>query len=480
MALLLMSIILLPGCNIDEPFSEIAIIPGQVMQVSGDYVRLSGRIIANGSLKITDHGFEISLTEEFNTPLIISLGSKTNPGRFFGDTGGLKIKTTYFWRPFILVGNDILYGESSTFSTLTPSILDFNPKKGLEGTQITIEGSNFTENTQVIIDGRNAQINGRVLDTKIKAVVPSLENNRFAKVKLIVQDMELGLEFSTRYEYVVGKWEQLGQFITNANYQETLSMVVGNQLIFGLGLEDLIHSNKLWTYDIDTDNWTPLEFPGSAVRNPFSAAPYFGGGNIVTVFGPNINSDEFYKFEENQIVFLGFMPFKLTRSMAFVWDNKLYVLGGELENRSINRTIYQYDPASGEWTEAGRTPRKFVADYPIFQYQDNLFFITDERVLWWYKIESGLWETVSEFPLRIGINGISEVIGSKAYIGIFTKSRSVIEYDILQNTWLPKVAFEGDLLQETGGSWVYNGQLYLLKNASGKPMTLWSFSPEEF
>ena len=311
MTLLLMPVFLLYRCNNDEPFSEIAVIPEQVMQVSGDHVWLSGRIIANGSLKIADHGFEISLTEEFNTPLIISLGSRTKPGRFFGNTGDLKIKTTYFWRPFIQMGNDIRYGESSTFSTQNTSILDFNPKQGLEGTLITIEGSNFAENIQVIIDGRNAQIKEVVLDIKIKAIVPPLENNRFAKVELIVQEMEPALEFSTLYEYVIGSWEQLGQFITNKFYLKTLSMVVGNQLIFGLGLENFVHSNRLWTYNLDTDNWTPLEFPGTAVSNPFSAVPYFGGGNIVddTRSGLFLNSNKFYKYEENQIVFLGFTPF---------------------------------------------------------------------------------------------------------------------------------------------------------------------------
>ncbi|MCH8233887.1 MAG: IPT/TIG domain-containing protein [Bacteroidetes bacterium] len=485
MALILMSFLLLFGCINDEPFSEIVVIPEQVMQVGGDHVRLSGRIIANGSLKIADHGFEISLTEEFNTPLIISLGSKTKPGRFIGDTGDLKIKTTYFWRPFIQMGNDIRYGESSTFSTQNTSILDFNPKQGLEGTLITIEGSNFTENIQVIIDGRNAQITERVLDTKIKAMVPPLENNRFAKIELIVQDMEPALEFSTLYEYVIGIWEQLGQFITNKFYHKTLSMVVGNQLIFGLGLENFVHSNRLWTYDLDTDNWTPLEFPGTAVSNPFSAAPYFGGGNIVDVIrtGLFLNSNKFYKYEENQIVFLGFTPFKLTRSMAFVWDDKLYVFGGELENKTINKTIYQYDPASDVWTEIGEAPRRFVTGYPNFQYQDNLFFISSDGVLWRYKIESGLWEPISEFPSGIVINGISEVIGSKAYIGISKDNRSLTEYDILQNTWLKKVGFEGGLLEETGGSWVYNGKLYLLKNKriiNRKPMVMWSFSPDEF
>ncbi len=480
-----MSIFYLFGCTNDEPFSEIVVIPEQVLLISGDRVRLSGRIIANGSLIIVDHGFEISLTEEFNTPLIIALGSRTNPGRFFGDTGDLKIKTSYFWRPFIQMGNEIRYGESRTFSTLTPSILDFNPKLGFGGILITIEGSNFTENTQVIIDGRNAQIKERIIDTKIIAIVPPLENNRFAKIELIVQDKEISLEFSTLYEYVIGTWEELGMFITNKYYHRTLSMIVGNKLIFGLGLENFVHSNRLWTYDLDTDNWTPLEFPGTAVSSPFSAAPYFGGGNIVDDIrtGLLLNSNEFYKYEENQIVFLGFTPFKLTRSMAFVWDNKLYVFGGELENKTINKTIYQYDPASDVWTEIGEAPEMFEADFPNFQYQDELFFIAPDGVLWCYKIESGLWEIRSIFPLGIGRNGISEVIGSKAYIGLSRGNKSLTEYDILQNSWLKKSAFEGDFLEETGGSWVYDGKLYLLKNKriiNRKPMILWSFSPDEF
>ena len=483
-ALILMLSYLLIGCNIEEPITEITVIPEQVMQTSGDHVRLSGRIIANSSLKVIDHGFEISQTEEFNTPLIISLGPKSNPGRFFGDTGNLTVNTTYFWRPFIIVGGEIRYGESSTFLTLTPSILDFNPKQGLAGSLITIEGSNFTEDIKVFVDGRNAQIKNRVLDTEITIIVPSLENNRFAKVKLIAQGTEPGFEFSTLYEYVVGKWEQTGQFVTNKYYSKTLNMVVGNQLIFGLGLEDFKPSDQLWIHDLGTNIWTPLEFSGSAVSSPFYAGPFFGGGNIRDSRDEAIiHSDEFYKYDGNQIVSLGITPFKLSRSMAFVWNDKLYVIGGELENKSFNTTIYEYDPALDNWVDRGDAPRWFEADYPHFQYQDNLYFIDPERILWRYNIESRLWETISEFPFGIGKEGISEVIGSKAYIGIFSGNRSLTEYDILQNTWLKKVAFSGDFLKDNGGSWGFDNQIYLLKNVNFSddlPMNLWLFSPDEF
>jgi len=483
-ALLLMSFFLLFGCNMDEPITEITVIPEQVMQISGDHVRLSGRIIANSSLKVIDHGFEISLTEEFNTPLIISLGPKSNPGRFFGETGDLIVKTMYFWRPFVRIGNEMLYGDPSTFSTLSPSILDFNPKQGLAGILITIEGSNFTEDIQVIIDGRNAQIKERELDTKIKVIVPPLANNRFVEIKLIAQETGPELEFSTLYEYVVGKWEQLGQFVTSDYYTNTLNMVIGNQLIFGLGQENFNPNDQLWIHNIGTDIWTPLEFSGSAVSSPFYAAPFFGGGNIRNSRdGVIIHSDEFYKYDGNQIVSLGITPFKLSRSMAFVWNDRLYVIGGEFENKSFNKTIYEYDPVLDSWIDIGDAPRWFEADYPHFQYQDNLFFIDPERNLWRYKIESRLWETLSEFPFGIGKGGISEVIGNKAYIGIYSGNRSLTEYDILQNTWLKKVAFPGDFLVANGGSWGFDSQIYLLKNkkiSDRLPMNLWSFSPEEF
>ena len=133
-----MLILLLFGCNSDEPTSLITVIPEQVMEISGDHVRLSGRIIANSSLNVVDHGFEISLAEEFKTPIIISLGPKSNPGRFFGDTGDLTVNTTYFWRPFIIVGEELRYGESGIFSTLTPSISDFNPKHELRHSMFAI------------------------------------------------------------------------------------------------------------------------------------------------------------------------------------------------------------------------------------------------------------------------------------------------------------------------------------------------------
>ena len=277
--------------------------------------------------------------------------------------------------------------------------------------------------------------------------------------------------------------EQSGQFITNDYYSQTLSMRVGNQVIMGLGLENFGSNSNIWVYDLTANSWSSLPFSGTPVKKPFQASPYFGGGNVLDDDGLVVNSNEFYKFENNQFVSLGFTPFRLRRSMAFVWNNNLYVYGGELESGFKNLTIFRYDPVQASWSEIGTSPRPFDAAYPSFQYQDFIYFVTPEGEVWRHTPESQVWEVISNFPSAVLENGISLTIGSKVYIGIFDSDRSITEYNIDANTWLKKKAFPGSFLEETGGSWSFNDQLYVLKNQriiNRQPMLMWRFSPNEF
>jgi len=472
---------ILTGCSTNNELTNITVVPEQVMEVSSDHVRLSGRIIASTALNISDHGFEISENSDFSNPVTISLGSRTNPGRFFGETGGLKINTKYQWRPFLTIGSSRLTGETSSFATSPPSIIDFEPKQGLEGTIISIEGANFTNDIEVKIDGRPALITDKVLDNKLVVKVPPLKSNRFATVELFAQDTTL--TFTDLFEYVVGKWDLLDQFVTSDYYSQTLNMRIGDQVLIGMGLKNFGLSSEMWLYDLTLGTWTSVPFAGTLAKKPFQAAPYFGGGNVLDKNGVVVNSNEFYKYENNQIVSVGITPFRLRRSIAFVWNNNLYIYGGELESGFKNLTIHKYDPSANLWSEIGTSPFPLDASYPYFQYLDNEYYINSNGEVIRHTPETTQWDVIANFPSAVLENGISQVIGNKAYIGIFEADRSLTEYDIDANTWLKKKAFPGSFLEETGGSWVYNGQLFLLKNQriiERKPMNMWSFSPDEF
>ena len=59
-----------------EEVEEAVILTEDVLYLSGERVRLSGRIYSNGGKEISEHGFEISLSESYENPILIQNGIK--------------------------------------------------------------------------------------------------------------------------------------------------------------------------------------------------------------------------------------------------------------------------------------------------------------------------------------------------------------------------------------------------------------------
>lgn len=115
----------------------------EVIFVSGDKVRVLGRLITDQPVTTTDHGFQISTAENFPSPIIVSLGVKEGPGRFIGEAEGLDINQIYYVRAFATVGGVDLYGESIEVKTLNPIIESYGPTFSKPGAEIIIQGRNL-------------------------------------------------------------------------------------------------------------------------------------------------------------------------------------------------------------------------------------------------------------------------------------------------------------------------------------------------
>ena len=87
------------ACTQEED-ATIVVTTEEIIFVSGEKVRALGRLITNQPVSTTDHGFQLSISENFTSPIIVSLGVKDGPGRFIGETDGLSINQTYFAKAF--------------------------------------------------------------------------------------------------------------------------------------------------------------------------------------------------------------------------------------------------------------------------------------------------------------------------------------------------------------------------------------------
>ncbi|WP_332910747.1 IPT/TIG domain-containing protein [Algoriphagus boritolerans] len=120
-------------------------------------IRVLGRLITNQPISASDHGFQLSTSEDFSSPILVSLGIKEGPGRFIGETAGLAINQRYFVRAFASVDGVELVGETIEIQTLSPVIESYEPTFAKAGEEIIIQGRNLPDGTRVFFLGTRKQ-----------------------------------------------------------------------------------------------------------------------------------------------------------------------------------------------------------------------------------------------------------------------------------------------------------------------------------
>jgi len=152
------------------------------------------------------------------------------------------------------------------------------------------------------------------------------------------------------------------------------------------------------------------------------------------------------------------MPSRLSSFATTVYDEKIYVLGGQYRSEGFDRianSVFVYDPSIDEWNvlTSMPTPRKNLVSCA---YDGNIYAIGgsstpwgEEDVLEIYNIDTDSWTTGPPMPTpRTGIGGI--LVDKKIYVvggAELTKTHwatdteyfnTVEVYDIVNNTWIVK------------------------------------------
>lgn len=471
------------SCTEDE-LSNTSVVTEDIIFVSGEVVRLTGRVLSIGGAKVDDHGFVIADNEGFTSPITISLGEKTIPGRFVGESVELELETTYYSRSFVSVGGELIYGNTRTFTTLGFTIIDFSPKTALPGTKLSVIGTNFPADTKVFFDGSAAAIEAINFESEIVLTVPEIGNSESISISVQVGDQTAA--FSDNFEYVFGKWQKEGNFFEDGiQYHETVSFQEGNEFVFGLGRDfDFNANQRMFSLDMPTLQWSEITFPGTSARTPFVSGNLFGSGS--NGFGPFERVlNEFWQYTGGgTFVSRGALPFALNKSVAFTVNGQLHVTGGMLIDRSGNTNIYRFNEVTGNWIIVGQAPYEILSDHPHFVSGSNVYFISPDAEVWEYTPATGTWNVVSNVPTLVTTDGVAAVINGKAYIGIFKGNPEILEFDPTNYTWKAKVDFTGNPSDETAGLFVYNNKMYILQSADrgglgfiDPEMELWSFDP---
>ena len=466
---------------------ENIVVTEDLLYISGERVRITGRVIeVNGN--VDDHGFYISKSPDFSSPIVISLGPKTNGlGRFIGEYDLLEVNTQYYFRSYANIGGTEVTGQTVEFSSLEPGLKFFTPSVGVEGDLLTIEGLNFTHDTRVLIDGNEVAIISLKDESLIVVRVPPMPSVAEAIVSVSVQDTLL--IFAEPFKYHFGHWELEGIFPDNTQLYESMFFRDNDQFIFGMGTDSRFSLNlNVWSLDLITKIWSELNFPGnSGSRSPFTSAGYWGTGATVVRTGAgglNVHTSDFWQYQAGNFELKPFLPFRLYESIGMHLNGELYVFGGILFDHSQNSNIYKFDELVNEWTSIDVTALDLSSAYPYFEHNNEAYFVQPDNIIWKYSPLSGTWTEVGYYPVEVKEDGVAVNVNGKVYIGLFNDDVRLFEWDMASDIWIEKLSIPGSPKNVNNGFFTYNNKPYFFRSKysggqfeSDPHMELWSLDP---
>ncbi len=468
------------GCTEEEDATTV-VNTEEVIFVSGDKVRLLGRLITNQPVNATDHGFYLSTTEGFASPIIISLGEKQGAGRFIGETTGLQINQPYFAKAFVKLNGTDLFGEVLRLNTLTPVIESFSPDFALPGREMIIEGRNFPTGVKVFFGTQEATVLENIFESRLRVRIPAPAAGQ-PVVRIRVQSQNQILEFAKSFEYQSGKYTLLGQFPGGVRIYDNVFFQNQDGLFAGLGsvrFAGLFQGFQ--RFNPQSGTWTQVNFPGQSVESAFATSQYLGGGGV------EIDRDlfqyrrDFWKINGSSFQRLPDLPFNSFGSIAFELNDQLYLAGGiGVGGRSIRR----YNPQSGTWTSMQATPIELDNSLAYFLYQNKAYFNASDGKIWEYTPATDSWRILTTYPGSRGNGyGIGLVKGDKAYIGLYRRTDQLWELDLKTLTWKAKNNIPGLPQSINVGYYTVNDQLFFLRApeesiAGNLPMELYRFEPD--
>jgi N-acetylneuraminic acid mutarotase len=459
-----------------------SIITEDVLFVSGERLRISGRIITTQNIDASDHGFYISENESFNQPEIISLGERVNPGRFIGEISSLVIDRKYFVKAFVTIQDEILFGNVAEVETLVPFVFNFSPNNGPEGTIVTIVGQNQTSDTQVFF----GDVRGTVVDISFESIlqvrVPPISNQLTVNIRVINQDREQTLD--GLFEYTTGKYTKLADFPSDIRIFDGIFLQENDVFYVGMGTDrGQAMNNKMWRYKVGEPNWQEIPIPSRSLWRAFSGQKFYGGGSL----GPLNDTQvlDFYQLNNDQFKALNNLPFVKSRALAFEIAGKLYVVGG-ISAQVLSKEVYEYNVTSGVWRRIGDAPFDINETILNFSYGNKQFFIEPlSKELWSFDPTNDTWETVGLFPGDLGNGtGVGVVIGDRAYLGLGNRSDQMWELNMTNLNWAEKNKFTGSTVARNSGVYVHGGLIYMLRSAEVQIQDVrsefWVFDPKGF
>ena len=459
------------------------VVSEEIVFVSGETAILTGRIISNSQLSITDHGYEISSSEDFSNPIIISLGEKNIPGRFVAETNSLEIFQQYYCRSYANESGTTLYGNTLSFNTLKQVLVDFEPKIGRAGQKIKIEASNLTQDTRVLFNDKLIPSIELSNESFIEFTVPALEDNFKVDVKVISQNDTLC--FEDQFEYIIGVWTEEEEFINFRKQKDATYIETEEFVMYGMGTSvgSQFPIELIYKMDKATKTWEEMDYPYFGTIGAFTAGNYFGGGSDTKILplDDELSLDNKIFRVDEEINLIGTMPVPLYGSIAHLINNKIYIYSGLKVDKKRNSNVFSYDIDSGEWNLDVIANYLFEVGTLSWTYNDKAYFLNQDGSIVENNPANNDWRVVGEtFPAPVSTNGLAIQKDDMVYVGLFKQRKFLYELDMTTLSWKQKNSYPGSTDDLSSAGWINDGDVYILKNTEDDPPYIWSFDPEAF
>ncbi|MEQ9442908.1 MAG: IPT/TIG domain-containing protein [Cyclobacteriaceae bacterium] len=458
-------------------------------------VVLYGELATDGS--VSDHGFILSTDSIFDeySDKLISLNEPTQPGRFESSIlSNLRSETTYFFKAFIKVGEETMYGEIKKFESLgsrRPIISRIVPEQGHLEDTIQLFGkyfgtSTYSPSTHVTFSTQYSRIIS-INDSVITCVVPETIVEHQHRVVVTSMGKSAAIPFSL-YSPVM-------------EYIEPASATFGDTLkLFGQHLDHVTDRNTIMLgnakAEIVASQRTSLEFivPNELAESmPFlqltSQLQTVSTPNSFSIILPEIvNAPECsYAYEEITLEGKNFHPLP-NQNRVFIEGVKAEVISGTTQQLTVRVPFGPFPDGSGRidigvtdtvitteqqiciqdpWLMISNTlPFSFYGDVGTFSLDNRGFIISDPRgyqdknlYLWEFNEETITW-TKESIPFDVQHSGTCIGNGSKGYVYTATSTDNFWEYDATTNTWTQKPDFPG-ARRDKPTSFSVNGNVYV-------------------
>jgi hypothetical protein len=332
----------------------------------------------------------------------------------------------------------------------------------------------------VFFGNQEAQVVQNVFESRITVKIPASTGQIVVPIKLRIQDKEFTI--STPFEYQAGKFTKVSDFPGGLRIYDT--SYFSNSAGFHVGLGKIKLGDQysgFQRFNASTGTWTEVAFPGNKRRFAFATSNYIGGGAVETARDVYQYDRSFWKINGSNFERLVDLPFNAREALAVDWEGGLLLFGG-LDGASL--LVRSYDPVQGTWSTKRNAPIALGRNAAAFARATRVIVLGSNGQVWEYNPPLDSWQLLTTYPGNKGQGyPIAEVIGSKAYLGLYRATQELWELDLETLKWKTKNQIIGLPQSINSGHFQYNGSIYFLRTPEESvintlSMELYKFDPD--